>query len=58
MMVKDKKYYLTREHFNKSDDTTLSSFSENTWKCIDAEKREYCFNPNLTIVRFGIPRRD
>ena len=42
-IVEDGKHYLTRKHFNKSDDAILSRFSEDTWECIDAEKGEYCF---------------
>lgn len=41
-IVEDKKHYLTRKRFNKSDDAILSSFSEETWECIDLERGEYC----------------
>ena len=42
-IVEDGKHYLTRKRFNKSDDTILAGFSEDSWECIDAEKGEYCF---------------
>ena len=41
-IVEDRKHYLTRKRFNRSDDAILAKFSEDTWDCIDAEKGEYC----------------
>ena len=42
-IVGDGKHYLTGKRFNKSDDTILAGFSEDSWECIDVEKGEYCF---------------
>ena len=41
-IVEDRKHYLTRKRFNKSDDAILAHFSEDTWECINDVRGEYC----------------
>ena len=41
-MIDDKNNFLTRKKLNMSDDKLFDTFSENTWQCIDEERKEYC----------------
>jgi len=41
-MMDDGNDFLTRKKLNRSDDRLFDAFSEDTWRCIDAERGEYC----------------